>query len=312
MTRLLFCSLAFSSLVLAQSTAQLSGTVKDPSGAVVAGAQVTATATATDLKRTVTADATGTYTLTNLPVGPYRLETTAPGFRTFVQTGIELRVADNIVINPTLAVGQISDQGQVEAAAPQVETPHTAVSQVMDSTRVVELPLNGRQVTDLIVLSGAATVSSTTSFVRNYPSVNISVAGGMHNALTYLLDGASHNDPINGLNLALPFPDALQEFKLETSSLSAQYGQHSAGAVNAVTKSGSNDFHGDLFEFLRNGDLNARNFFAVVPDELKRNQFGGTIGGRIIKNKLFFFGGYQGTRIIGTVSPQFAYVPTPA
>ena len=111
------------------------------------------------------------------------------------------------------------------------------------------------------------------------------------------------------MNLALPFPDALQEFKLETSSLSAQYGQHSAGAVNAVTKSGTNDFHGDLFEFLRNGDLNARNFFAVVPDELKRNQFGGTFGGRIIKNKLFFFGGYQGTRIVGTVSPQFAYCP---
>ena len=279
MTRLLFCSLPFSSLVLAQSTAQLSGTVRDPSGAVVAGAQVTATATATDLKRTVTADATGTYTLTNLPVGPYKLETTAPGFRTYVQTGIELRVADNIVINPTLAVGQVSDQVQVEAAAPQVETRDTAVSQVMDSTRVVELPLNGRQVTDLIVLSGAATVSSTTSFVRNYPSVNISVAGGMHNGLTYLLDGSSHNDPINGLNLPLPFPDALQEFKLETSSLSAQYGQHSAGAVNAVTKSGTNAFHGDVFEFFRNGVLNARNFFAVVPDQLKRNQFGGTIGG---------------------------------
>src|SRR5207237_8505554 len=132
---------------------------------------ITAPAAATDLKRSVTADATGTYTLTNLPVGPYKLEATAQGFRTYVQTGIELRVADNIVINPTLALGQVSDQVQVEAAAPQVETRDTAVSQVMDSTRV--LPLNGRQVTDLIVLSGAATVSSTTSFVRNYPSVNI-------------------------------------------------------------------------------------------------------------------------------------------
>jgi Carboxypeptidase regulatory-like domain/TonB dependent receptor len=310
MTRLLFCSLAFSSLVLAQSTAQLSGTVKDQSGAVIAGAQVTATATATDLKRSATADASGTYALTNLPVGPYKLEATAQGFRTYVQTGIELRVADNITINPTLVVGQVSDQVQVEAAAPQVETRDTAVSQVMDSTRVVELPLNGRQVTDLIVLSGAATVSSTTSFVRNYPSVNISVAGGMHNGLTYLLDGASHNDPINGLNLPLPFPDALQEFKLETSSLSAQYGQHSAGAVNAVTKSGTNKFHGDLFEFFRNGALNARNFFAVVPDQLKRNQFGGTIGGPIRKDKLFFFGSYQGTRMIGTVQPQFAFLPT--
>jgi hypothetical protein len=296
----------------AQSTAQISGTVKDPAGAVVAGADVTAIQTDTGVKRTVKTDATGSYALTNLAVGPYRLEAAASGFRTYVQTGLVLQVADNPVINPTLSVGQISDQVQVEAAAAQVETRDSGVSQVMDSTRVVELPLNGRQVTDLIVLSGAATVSATTSFVRNYPSVNISVAGGMHNGLTYLLDGASHNDPINGLNLPLPFPDALLEFKLETSSLGAQYGQHSAGAVNAVTKSGTNEFHGDLFEFFRNGDLNARNFFAVVPDQLKRNQFGGTIGGRIIKNKLFFFGGYQGTRIIGTVQPQFAFLPTQA
>src|SRR5262249_32268821 len=130
------------------------------------------------------------------------------------------------------------------------------------------------------------------------------------NSLTYLLDGASHNDPINGLNLALPFPDALQEFKLETSSLSAQYGQHSAGAMNAITKSGTNQFHGDLFEFFRNGYMNALNYFAIVPAQLKRNQYGGTIGGPAIKNKLFFFGGFQGPRIIGTVTPQFAFMPT--
>jgi hypothetical protein len=235
---------------------------------VVAGAEVSAIQTDTGVKRTVMTDATGSYVLTNLAVGPYRLEASAPGFRTYVETGILLQVADSPVINPTLSVGQVSEQVQVEAAAAQVETRDAGVSQVMDSTRVVELPLNGRQVTDLVVLSGAATVSATTSFVRNYPSVNISVAGGLHNGLTYLLDGASHNDPINGLNLPLPFPDALLEFKLETSSLGAQFGQHSAGAVNAVTKSGTNDLHGDLFEFFRNGDLNARNFFAVVPDAI--------------------------------------------
>src|SRR5262249_27143622 len=260
--------------------------------------------------RVATTDNAGSYVLANLPVGPYRLEASASGFRTYVQTGIVLQVADAPVIDPTLSIGQISEQVEVEAAAAQVETRSTGVSQVMDSKRVVELPLNGRQVTDLIVISGAATVSSTTSFVRNYPTVNISVAGGMHNGLTYLLDGASHNDPINGLNLALPFPDALQEFKLETSSLSAQYGQHSAGTVNAVTKSGTNTIHGDLFEFFRNGYMNALNYFATVPDQLKRNQYGGTIGGPVIKNKLFYFGGYQGTRIIGTVSPQFAFMPT--
>jgi hypothetical protein len=304
--------LLFVSAGWAQSTAQISGTVKDPAGAVVAGADVTVTQTDTGVKRTVKTDGAGSFTLPNLAIGPYRLEAAAQGFRTYVQTGIVLQVADNPVVNPTLSVGQINEQVQVEAAAAQVETRDTGVSQVMDSKRVVELPLNGRQVTDLIVISGAATVSSTVSFVRNYPTVNISVAGGMHNGLTYLLDGASHNDPINGLNLALPFPDALQEFKLETSSLSAQYGQHSAGAVNAVTKSGTNEIHGDAFEFLRNGAMNALNYFAIVPDQLKRNQFGGTIGGPILKNKLFFFGGYQGTRIIGTITPQFAFTPTQA
>ena len=305
--KVLFAFLLLSSGLWAQSTAQISGTVKDPTGANVPGADVTATQVETGLKRSVKTDANGAYTLPTLPVGAYQLEATAQGFRTYVQTGIVLQVADNSVINPVLQLGQVSEAVQVEANAEQVETRDTSISQVMDNTRMVELPLNGRQVTDLVVLSGANLVSATTSFVRNYPSVNISVAGGLHDALTYLLDGASHNDPINGLNLALPFPDALQEFKLETSSLSAQYGQHSAGAVNAVTKSGTNDFHGDLFEFLRNGDLNARNFFAAVPDELKRNQFGGTVGGRIIKNKLFFFGGYQGTRILERYRPQFTY-----
>src|SRR5215469_5998621 len=310
MIRSLAGLLLVSGCVWAQSTAQISGTVKDQTGAVIAGAQVTATATDTGLKRSAVSDSGGAFLLPNLPVGPYRLEAAAQGFRTYVQTGIILQVADNPVINPSLALGQVSDQVQVEAAAPQVETRDTGVSQVMDSTRVVELPLNGRQVTDLVVLSGAATVSATTSFVRNYPSVNISVAGGLHNGLTYLLDGSSHNDPINGLNLPLPIPDALQEFKLETSSLSAQYGQHSAGAVNAVTKSGTNSFHGDLFEFFRNGYMNALNFFAKVPDQLKRNQFGGTIGGPIKKDKLFFFGSYQGTRMVGTITPQFAFLPT--
>src|SRR5919197_4650343 len=134
----------------------------------------------------------------------------------------------------------------------------------------------------------------------------------MHNGLTYLLDGASHNDPFNNLNLPLPFPDALQEFKLETSGLSAQYGQHSAGTVNAVTKSGTNDFHGDLFEFVRNGALNARNAFARERDTLKRNQFGGTLGGPVVKDKLFFFGGYQRTSLRSDGVQNTAFIPTPA
>src|SRR5437773_3802772 len=131
--------------------------------------------------------------------------------------------------------------------------------------------------------------------VRNYPTDVISVGGGLNDGLTYLLDGGTHNEPYGNFNFPLPFPDALQEFKVETSSVPAQYGQHSGGAVNAVTKSGTNEFHGDAFEYVRNRIFNARNAFAAERDGLKRNQFGGVLGGPIIKNKLFFFGGDQAT-----------------
>src|SRR5207248_6944202 len=145
---------------------------------------------------------------------------------------------------------------------------------------------------------GMATIgagANLNSGVRNYPTDQIVVAGGLDSGMTYLLDGGTHNDPYNNLNLPLPFPDALQEFKVETSALPAQYGHHSSAAVNAVTKSGTNEFHGSLFEFVRNNSFNANNAATQTRDTLKRNQFGGTIGGPVIQNKLFFFGGHQTT-----------------
>jgi len=249
--------------------------------------------------------------LTNLPVGPYRLDASLPGFRSFVQTGIVLQVDSNPVINIGLAVGQVSEQVEVQADAALVETRSTSVGQVIDNVRVLELPLNGRQVTDLIILSGAAVGGGNQSTARTWPTDYISVGGGLSDGLTYLLDGGTHNDPFSNANLPLPFPDALQEFKVETSAMPAQYGQHSSGAVNSVTKSGSNDFHGDLFEFVRNKVLNARNAFSPTRDGLKRNQFGGVVGGPIVKNKLFFFGGYQGTIQRSEANIIVSYVPTP-
>jgi hypothetical protein len=203
----------------------------------------------------------------------------------------------------------------VQADATMVETQSTGVGQVVDQQRVVDLPLNGRQATQLIFLAGAATTGLVGDLViqgKNYPVAVISVAGGQPDGITYLLDGGTHNDPVNNLSLPLPFPDALQEFKVETSALPAQYGQHSAAAVNAVTRSGGNDFHGDVFEFVRNGDFNARNFFAPERDSLKRNQVGGTFGGPIRKNKLFFFAGYQGTIQRSNPATSVTYVPTAA
>src|SRR5216110_1392180 len=297
-------------VVWAQSTAQVSGTVTDPSGAVLPGVDVTVTQTDTGLMRSVVTNETGSYSLTSLPVGPYRLEAALPGFRAYAQSGIVLTVGANPVINIAMQVGQVSETVEVLANATQVETRTTGIGQVIDNVRVLELPLNARQVTELILLSGAAISGGAQGTQRNYPTLSISVGGGMNNGLTYMLDGGTHNDPFNNLNLPLPFPDALQEFKVETSAVPAQYGQHSAGAVNGVTKSGSNEFHGDLFEFVRNKVFNARNAFSRTRDGLKRNQFGGVLGGPIIKNKLFFFGGDQFTRVRSAPATTIEFVPT--
>ncbi|HEX5226327.1 MAG TPA: carboxypeptidase regulatory-like domain-containing protein [Bryobacteraceae bacterium] len=309
--------------LFAQATSQISGTVKDATGAAVPGATITVTQTDTGVTRAAESDANGVYSLPSLPLGPYRMEVKKEGFTTYVGSGITLQVDTAPTIDPVLKVGAVSESVQVEAAAAMVETHSTGVGQVVNSQDVVELPLNGRQITQLITLAGASNTvqygfgqaPSVGNLVssKNYPNeALVSVGGGMLNGTTYLLDGGTHNDPFNNLNLPLPFPDAIQEFKVETSSLPAEYGQHSAGAVNVVSRSGSNEFHGDAFEFVRNGYFNARDFFAPTNDNLKRNQFGGTIGGPIKKNKLFFFAGYQGTLIRSAPAAAPAVVPTAA
>src|SRR5687767_14999376 len=212
---LLVCPVTHNGL-WAQSTAQVSGAVRDQSGAVLPGVEVTATQTGTGLTRTAITDETGSYIVTNLPVGPYRLEAALPGFRTFVQTGIVLAVGSNPVINVSLEVGQVSETVEVQADAALVETRATGVGQLIDNVRVLELPLNGRQVTELIILSGAAIGGGNQTTSRTWPTDSISVGGGLNNGLTYMLDGGTHNDPYGNLNLPLPFPDALQEFKVET------------------------------------------------------------------------------------------------
>src|SRR5438132_3997634 len=308
-----FLSILMSAAALAQSTAQISGVVKDPSAAILPGVEVTATQTATGAKRSAVTNENGVYALPNLPIGPYLLEASLPGFRTYVQTGIVLQVSDSAAINITLNIGQVSEQVEVQANAALVETQSTGVGRVIDNQRVLELPLNGRQATELIFLSGMATpgTGATSTTTRNYPTIQVAVAGGLATGVAYNLDGANINDPYNGLNLPIPFPDALQEFKVETSGLAAQYGNYSSAAVNAITKAGTNNFHGDAFEFVRNQVFNARNAFAPTRDPLKRNQFGGTIGGPIFHNKLFFFGGYQETTVRAAPSESFGYVPTP-
>ena len=300
------------------STAQLSGRVTDESSAVLPGVTVTATQTDTGLARSVTTDEKGTYLLTNLPTGPYRLEAMLQGFRTYAQTGIVLQVAATPSINVVLGIGSLEETVSVEASAPLVDVRSAGISDVVDNERILELPLQGRQVTDLIVLAGAAVQTGVVGS-RNFPGgVTISVAGGLPTGVGYLLDGATHNSPQSNVNLPMPFPDALQEFRVATSGLSAQNGMHAAASVNAVTKSGTNTFHGNGFEFLRDHRLNAKSPFAATrdgtrqDDGLRRSQYGGTIGGPIARDKLFVFGGYQGTALRFRPADQIAFVPSAA
>jgi hypothetical protein len=299
----------------AVAVASISGQVIDTSGAAVPGAQVSVTQTETQFTRGATTDSQGLYRLSNLPVGPYTLSAKANGFKTYQQSGIILEVGNNIQVNAKLDIGSISESVEVSASASMVETKENAVSQVVNQRQINDLPLNGRQATQLILISGAsnAAPADSISSSKNHPSsVTLSVAGGQANATNYLLDGGSNVQTFTNLNLPFPFPDALQEFSVETSSLPARNGSHPGALVNVVTKSGTNQVHGDVFDYLRNGDLNARNFFAPTHDSLKRNQFGGTIGGKIISDKLFYFAGYQGTRT-HTAPPQtISYVPTAA
>jgi hypothetical protein len=311
-----WCVLLAGSPAWAQAVAgaQVSGIVRDSSGGALPGAEVTITKTDTGAVRTVFTNEDGSYVIPNLPVGPYSLRVVLQGFNTYVQDGIVLQVSSNPQINVSLAIGAVSEQVTVTANATMVESHSTGIGQVVDNQRVVELPLNGRQATELIFLAGLATSAPAGDLNtnKNYPTVTISVAGGQANGMTYIMDGGTHNDPFNNLNLPTPFPDALQEFKVETSALPARYGHHAASAVNVVTKSGTNNYSGSAFEFVRNYRFNARNAFALERDSLKRNQFGGVLGGPVMKNKVFFFGGYQGHIERSNPAETISYIPTTA
>ena len=296
--------------ISAQATAQISGTVRDQSGAVLPGVEITATQPDTGVSRMAVTNETGAYVMPNLPLGPYRLEAALPGFRTFLRSGIVLQVNDRPVINVILEVGQVTEQVEVQANASLVETRTVGVGRVMDTERIVELPLNGRNPQELMLLSGG-TVSVPLSGSSTFPGrLLISSAGALGPQTDYSLDGIRHVDAWDGQGGPLPFPDALAEFKTETSGLSAQ--QSRSASVSAVTKSGTNAFHGDLFEFVRNDLFNAHNYFATKPSTLKRNQFGGTLGGPMLKNKLFFFAGYQGTILRQDPADVRQFVPTSA
>src|SRR5580698_8395517 len=311
----LFLALATTANAQVTAVAQVSGQISDSTGASIVNAEVIMTEIDKHAVHSAKSDSSGTYTLPNLPVGPYRLEVKAPGFKDYIQTGIELVVNNNIQINAAMQVGSATERIEVSATASMVETKENSISSLVDQQRISELPLNGRQVTDLIYTVGAAVPADAgdTGSKTFWNATRISIAGGQGNGTAYLLDGADATDAMSNVNMPFPFPDALQEFSIETSAVSSQFGTHPGATVNVVTKSGGNDFHGNLFEYIRNGDMDARNFFSTAgADTLKRNTYGGTAGGRIIKDKLFYFGGFQGVENRQNPPSSTTHIPTAA
>ena len=306
--------------VWAQTTAQINGTVTDDSGGVLPGVTVVAIQTSTGFRRKVVTETDGVFALTNLPIGPYRLEATLSGFRSFVQTGLVLQLGSNPVIPVRLALSQLAETVTVKAGAPFVETRNPAVGAVLDNDAVEALPLEGRNATSLIVLAGSAIDTGNPSSRSLTQSRGIAVAGGQPFGVVYLLDSVLHNNWYDGANLPLPFPDAMQGFRVETSAQNAQNGIKAAGTVSIATKAGTNVFHGSAFEFFRHHRFNSTSPLAGINprtgerlnDGLVRNQDGGVLGGPIVTNRMFFFGGYQGTRATQTPADIVTFIPTAA
>ena len=321
-------ALLFSSLLLTvmwattaiaqYTTARLSGSVQDKSGAAIPGATVTVEQIGTGYKQQVKSGQAGEYLFPSLPVGEYQLTVEMTGFGTYLQKGIGLEVGQAASQKVTLAIGAVTQQITVEGSSNQVTTDDAAIAQVINEKSMESMPLNGREAQKLVFLvPGAVDVSGQNCGANceggvlpgeQYAKVN----GGGSNGVYYLLDGVDYNDMYINTNLPFPNPDALQEFNVQTDNMSATYGNATGGVANVVTKSGTDQFHGGVFEYLRNYAMDAKNYFATSPNPLKQNQFGGTIGGPILKGKLFFFGSYQGTRQNTSDNGLSSQVPTQA
>ncbi len=315
-------AVAWQGTIHAQGLGRIAGIVTDPSAAVVPFASVTLVEEGTSLKTETKTDARGLYIFPSLRPTTYTLAVSASGFATSTQKGVVLQADSSVTLNVALSLRQAAEVLTVDATAPLVDTSSSTVGGVVDQRRIVELPLNGRNAASLMLLT-AGTVLATPAGAdqgdtKTFPAaLTISANGARQNQTSYRLDGANNNDSYTNVNQPFPFPDALQEFSVQTSNYSARYAGNAGGVVNIITKSGSNGAHGSLFEFNRNAVFNARNFFASKRDQLKRNQFGGTLDGPVVipglyngTNKTFFFVGYQGTRIRNTGLGRSAYIPT--
>jgi hypothetical protein len=287
---------------LAQGLGSIVGRVTDPAGAAVAGAQVTATQEGTGFSRSAVSDAEGLYVIPSLQPATYRMTTEAKGFSTSRQTDVTLLADQTLTVNVGLKLGVTTEVVTVTTNTVQIDTSTSTLKQVIEQERLIELPLNGRNAAQLTLLVAGAVNSpnggADQGATKTFPgAVTYSANGSRQDTISYQLDGGNYVDEYTNVNQPFPFPDALLEFSVQTSNYSAEYGENAGGVVNVITKSGTNNFHGDAFEFVRNPIFNAQNYFATptTPDRIKRNQYGGTVGGPIIHDKTFFFLGYQRT-----------------
>ena len=302
----------------AQNTnAVLNGTVTDSSGASIPGAQVSAVSVETGAAHSAVASSEGTYTLTALPPGTYNVTIQKDGFTTNVQSNLVLTVGEAATLKAVLTVGSTSETVSVSASGNVINSSTAELSEVVNERSVKELPLNGRDPSSLVLLApGTTNVLNTAGVLQttnSFPTeTGASVNGGRQGSTYYLLDGVQNMDTY--LLLAAPFPnaDATQEFRVITNNFDARYGFAPGAVVTIQTKSGANEFHGGIFEFIRNSDLNAGNYFTHLVDPLKRNQFGGYLGGPIKKDKLFFFANYQETKASTTSATNTVDTPTAA
>ena len=296
-------------------TGNIQGTVTDPTGAVIPGAQVALVDNATQVKHNIVSDSGGVYAFPNIPIGSYTVSVAMQGFKTFQQDNIVLEVGSSIAINANMQIGATDQKVEVTTTSLALQTEDPTFKQTIDETTVTEMPLNGRQMTSLITLSGGSSAAPGGDFTGSkysYATISVSIAGGGGNTTAWRLDGGDNNDYMANGNLPFPFPDAVNEFSVESTVLGAQNGEHSGGLVNVVTRSGTNTYHGTAFEFIRNPIIDATNFFATGKDTLHQDEYGGTFGGKIKKDKLFAFAGYQHHRAVQSQNSTQATVPTAA
>src|SRR5271166_5521498 len=272
------------------------GTVYDQQGAVIAAAQISATNTATQVARTTVADSEGHYQILALPIGNYKVKAEHTGFRTVISSEQKLFINQALRIDIKMEVGSASERVDVGAEAAPVETVNSTLGQSVTGRQLTNMPLNGRDMLDLALLQPGVTESND----DNGGAGNYSIAGGRSDSVTFLLDGGLNNDLLDNSNVLDPNPDAIAEFKILVSDYTAEYGRNGGGVISVVTKSGTNQIHGSAFEFIRNRDFDANDYFnkqqGLPRLDLKRNQYGATLGGKIIKDKAFFFLAYQGQR----------------